>query len=190
MIWTFCREGKRQPLSQISLLSFSSNARGSDCHWILVPSTGQIKNRRGCRGPQHGVLWQDCLVEIDRLSPLQKREHSQGPLPNPSRCSRPRLPSLAPSPHTLLFICGIRWLCVGTFNPQQENRRHSETSLAFQTGFRRSSKHRSLYSSIVAVQTKYQTWFIVYWTSCRQRPPLWRQARKSSRRSTGLISHT
>lgn len=95
---------------------------------MLVPSTGQIKNRRGCRGPQHGVLWQDCPVEIDGLSPLQKREHSQGPLPNPSQHSGPRFPSLAPSPCTLLLICGICWLCAGAFNPQQENRWCSETT--------------------------------------------------------------
>lgn len=150
---------------------------------MLVPSTGQIKNRRGCRGFQLGVVWQDCPVEIDGLSPLQKREHSQGPLPNPSWCSGLRFPSLAPSPCPLLLICGISWLCAGAFNPQQENRRHSETSLAFQTG----SVCRGAQSTVCLISLLLR---------CRpgsssiERPSLQRQALKSSRWSTRLISHT
>lgn len=82
------------------------------------------KTQRGCRGRQRAVLWQVRPVEIDGLSPLQKREHSQGPLLNPSRCSGQRWPWLAPSPRTPLLICRIRPLCAAAFHPQRENRRH------------------------------------------------------------------
>lgn len=105
----FCGEDQRQALPQMCPNAPSSSHQMpgvATWHWVLVPSTGQITNRRGCRGPQRGVLWQDCPFGIDGLSPRQKRKHSQDPLPNPSQHSWPRLPLLAPSPRTPLLICG------------------------------------------------------------------------------------
>lgn len=58
--------------AQISLLSSSSNAQGSDCHWMLVPSTGQIKKWRGCWDPGMVYSHRIALLRLTDYLPFRK----------------------------------------------------------------------------------------------------------------------
>lgn len=117
------------------VLSFSPKpgvAAATEC-WC-PPSTGQPPNRGDAREGGGERCDGPALLRLTDCLPLRKGSTPKAlSLIHRSARSRPRFPPLAPSPRTLLLTCGTRGLCAGALNPQQEKRRRSETSLAFQT---------------------------------------------------------